>query len=215
MLKPDLSICDGDFLNGKSVSIHVKNLFTTPTVREEFDAGAKAVDEINEAMPNARKIIVKGNHDFWLVKHMWANPELTGLLDYNKELGLEGWEVFEYGQSFEFNKFVFTHGNIARKHSGYSARGMGERYGCSGMSGHTHRGGSSYFTNYSGTNAWYENFCLCNFKLSEEWFHEPSPNWQHGFSVIQFFDNYKFHVDQIPIPEQDKFAYFQGKTYTL
>ena len=215
ILKPDYIIEDGDRLNGKSVSFHLKDLYTTPTLKEEFKVGKQVTEQINEAAPKAKKVLVKGNHDFWVVKYTWQHPELVGIIDYNKELGLDDWEVIEYGGSFEFRDFIFTHGLKARSASGYTANAMVSCFGRSGMSGHTHRLGSSYRTFYDSTHGWWENGCLCDFALSEEWFHEPNPNWQHGFSIIKFFDKYKFHVDQIPIPEQDKFIFYNNRYYTL
>ena len=216
-LQPDMLVDKGDLLNFESISKFPKDPENTPTIMQEIIAAREWLYRITEACPKANKILILGNHDWRVIKLCWEHPELVGLIDIKKELHLDqlGWKVFDYGLAFEFRNFVFTHGKIYRKHSAYTAKAMLERYNTSGSSGHTHRTGVSYKTDYLGTNAWWEGGCLCDFKLAYEWWQDPNPNWQHAINVIKFFDKQKFHVDQIPIPKQDKFIFYNNKYYTL
>jgi len=156
-LQPDLIVDKGDLLNNEAVSKFPKDPTKTPTIMQELIAGREWLYQITEACPKAKKKIILGNHDWRLIKQCWEHPELVGLLDVKKELHLAqlGWEVFDYGLAFEFRNFVFTHGKIYRKHSAYTAKAMLEGYNVSGSSGHTHRAGVSYRSDYLGSNAWW------------------------------------------------------------
>ena len=72
--------------------------------------------------------------------------------------------------------FLITHGDLIRAHSSYTAKGMSDKYGGSGIHGHTHRLGSYYRKNYFGIYGWWENGCLCD--LNPDWI--TNPNWQQG-----------------------------------
>lgn len=216
-LNPDIVVDCGDLLNGKSVSIHPKDPNATPTIRQELDTAKEIIYKITEVTENADHYWVMGNHDWWFIRHLWKYPELVGFLDVKKEIGVNdlNWKVFDYGNSFEYEGFIFTHGSKVSQNSGGTAKKMLEGFHKSGVNGHTHRGGSSFKTDYTlDANGWWEGGCLCDFTLSIEWFQNPNPNWQHAVNVIKFFDNNKFHVDQIIIPK-NKFIFYQDKYYTL
>ena len=89
---------------------------------------------------------------------------------------------------------MFTHGEIASRWSGMSAKRHYEKYGCCVIHGHTHRLGTFYHTNISNTFAAFENGCLST--LTPDYI--TAPDWQNGFSVLHHSNNY-FHVDQIAI----------------
>ena len=215
-LNPDIVVDSGDLLNGKSVSIHPKDPNATPTIRQELDATKEVIYRITEATENAEHHWVMGNHDWWFIRHLWKYPELVGFLDVKKEIGVDalGWQTYNYGDSYEYEGFIFTHGKKISQASGGTAKKMLEAFHKSGVNQHTHRCGSSFKTDYTlDANGWWEGGCLCDFSLSIEWFQDPNPNWQHAISVIRFIGD-RFHFDQIVIPKH-KFILFEGKYYTL
>lgn len=83
------------------------------------------------------------------------------------------------------------HGEIVRKHGGYSARAHGDKWQSSVMHGHTHRIGSSMKRRpgipghrddeFLRT---YETGCVC--KLDAEYC--PGADWQQGFAVVHVDD---------------------------
>ena len=159
--------------------------------------------------PNAHKVYIEGNHEARLRRYVVAMAdELTAFTDNNGALSLPkllhldqiGIEyIGPYGAAWEHNSFVFKHGDSVVE---YAAAKELRAEGSSGMSGHTHRGGSYYRTTRSGAHAWYENFCLCHtegFKRPPSATNTSGPyNWQKGFSVV-YFEGGIFNVVQVPI----------------
>jgi hypothetical protein len=122
-------------------------------------------------------------------------------------------EMVEGHKLYKHHDFIVTHGHIARKHSGYTAKGMLDTYGVSGISGHTHRAGTHYLKDESvgqaGAKVWYENGCLCD--LDPEYC--TSPNWQHLISVGYFINGGQRHTGRfhiIPIPIVKSKIFFDG-----
>jgi hypothetical protein len=159
---------------------------------------------------------MKGNHCWRFDKYINGHPELNGVIDFNAKIGLIdfGYEWYEYGDIYEHNGFLYTHGHRVNKHSGYTAKNMLEDLGVSGECGHTHRAGSHYKTDWGGEKVFLENGCLCDFTLSMDWFRRKLPNWQYAISVVKF-QGKDFHVDQIVIPRKKQFIIYGDKYYTL
>lgn len=80
----------------------------------------------------------------------------------------------------------FRHGEIARKHSAYSAKGEYEdKARRTLVMGHTHRQGM-FCVSTGGPSHWaVEGGCLC-----EDAEYDPNPNWQRGFVVVEIFDDF-------------------------
>ena len=178
-------------------------------LRQELDMGEQMFWYHRSIVPNAHKVYVEGNHEARLRRYvvsladeLTAFTESNGVLSLPKLLHLDqiGVEyIGPYGASWEHNSFVFKHGDSIVQ---YAAAKELAVEGSSGMSGHTHRGGSCYRTTRSGAHAWYENFCLCHvagFKRPPATTATSGPyNWQQGFSVV-YFDGGIFNVVQVPI----------------
>jgi len=111
----------------------------------------------------------------------------------------------EYRDTFTYNGFLFKHGDITRKFSGYTSRGEFERENTSGVSGHTHRLGAYYTTKRSGRYIWVESGCLCS--LSPDYI-QGVPDWQHGISLV-VFKKYPFAY---PIPIVNYLTNFDNRS---
>lgn len=148
-----------------------------------------------------QKVVTK-LHEHRLQRYLWQHPEIASLraLELPELLRTEklGIEYIEYGKPVFHHEFLVEHGNIARKHSAYTAAGMLQDRQISGISGHTHRLGSHYKTDGNGrVKVWFENGCLCD--LEPEYIYGV-PNFQHGFSIGWFTaDDNRFTVEQVPI----------------
>ena len=206
----------GDMVDCPSISRFDDSPERETTLRQDLDSEYELNTRIFNTFRKSKKKYIKGNHcdryPIWLCK----NKKLVDLIDFDKEIGLKEFDVdvYDYGEKWEHNGFFFMHGNIIRKHSGYTAKALLEEMGVSGECGHTHKAGSHFKTDYNDEKGFYENGCLCDFSLSKYWFKKPKPNWQYAISVIKFVDD-QFHVDQIVIPSKHPFIIYGDKYYTL
>ena len=142
--------------------------------------------------------MLESNHLARLKRYLWSQaPELHGLRALRLENLLQVDKTgLEFKEIFRFNNFLFKHGDIVRKHSGYTAKAEFDKEGVSGASGHTHRLGVYYTTKRSGKYVWLECGCLCT--LRPEWI-RGVPDWQHGLGLISFGDDGHFEAKAVPI----------------
>ncbi len=210
---PDIITYPGDVIDCYLLSKFDKNPERADHLQAEFDMSANMFKRQREYCPNARMIFESGNHEDRLRRYLWSKaPALASLrcLKIEELMGLNtnGVECIEKDEGILFNgNFIVTHAEIIRAHSGWTAKGMSDKHGGSGIHGHSHRLGSYYKTNRSGMYGWYENGCLCNLHPD----YMVHPNWQPGFSVVTFTNGGRFWVEQIPIINR-KFIY-GGKLY--
>jgi hypothetical protein len=146
---------------------------------------------------------LEGNHEYRLERYLkQKGPSLLGLEEVTIPalLQLERFEMWHvpYGDvlSFAGESVSYTHGTHIRKFGGYTARAHVERIGRSVVHGHSHRGGSTYYSTAAGTVAAWENFCACRFDMP---YVESAPDWQHGFSVVSAGKT-AHSVEQVYIP---------------
>tara|TARA_Y100000310_G_scaffold39113_1_gene36699 strand:- start:1065 stop:1820 length:756 start_codon:yes stop_codon:yes gene_type:complete len=220
-LQPDVLVYLGDIFDFPGLSTKFRR---SPdqryNLKRELVTGAEIFLRHQRLVPHARRIYVEGNHEarlrnyvIDLADELAAFTDTNGALSLPKLLRLDeaGIEyVGPYGAAWEHESFVFKHGDRATKNTS-SAELVAE--GTSGISGHTHRGGSTFNTTRSGAHVWYENFCLCH---ARGWKQPPShvnsgiPNWQQGFSVV-YFDGGMFNV--YPVVITGGKCIFGGKKY--
>ncbi len=214
-LQPDLILHPGDVSDFYQLSKFDRNPNRGKggTIQTECTMAAAMFARERGLCPNARIIVEPGNHWDRLRRYLWSKaPELSDLdcLQIASLMKLKDSEVelMDADEGVLINgNFLVTHAEIIRAHSSYTAKGMSDKHGGSGMHGHTHRLGSYYKTNRSGVYGWWENGCLCD--LDPDWVIHP--NWQHGFSVITFGQSGRFWVEQMQIIHR-KFMY-GGKTW--
>ena len=196
--KPDGITLNGDIVDMFQLSAFDKNPLTKTTVKTEQVTLWKFLKELRD-IPD--KIYKGGNHEDRWRRYLWANARAlveSGVVEFEKVFQLpdHGFQYFEYGEKTWIGKLLIVHGDIVRKHSGMTARGNFEKYGCSVMCGHTHRMGSYYHTNINGPHVCFENGHLSNVELAE---YVKDPDWQQGFSMVQVMEDGVFSVEQIPI----------------
>jgi hypothetical protein len=122
-----------------------------------------------------------------------------------------GWEfVPTRGQAHHpiLPKLITKHGTVVRKWSGMSAKGEWERYGKSGLSGHVHRVGQFYTSDFNGNHVWTECGCTCLRKPE----YMEDPNWAHACVLVHFTPNgERFSVE--PVYIQDGRALWRSTEY--
>ena len=215
ILKPDYLVNLGDSVDMPSISQFDRSPERYTNLGQDFKAGYEINGRFADAVKDAKRVYTKGNHCFRFEKYIMRHPEISGAIDFEAKIGLKdfGYKIYEYGDFFKHNDFLFTHGHIIRKHSGYTAKAMLDEIGTSGISGHTHRASAFYKTDLGGEKVWVENGCLCDFDLAYQWFRQKSVNWNYAISVITFHKD-KFHIDQIVIPRKHLFIIYGNKYYT-
>ena len=199
-LQPELVLYPGDLNDFYQISKFDKNPQRADDLQKDLDSTVDMLTRHRKLLPNARMIMMDGNHEDRLRRNLWGNnPAYASLkcLEISKlyELDKNEIEHVEYEVGVNINGvFVVQHGAIIRAHSGYTAKGMDDKHGGSGMHGHSHRGGSYLKQNRSGIYGWYENFCLCS--LEPDWLRNP--DWHQGFSLVHFIRE-RFWAEPIPI----------------
>jgi len=214
-LQPETIYLIGDLADFYQCSTFDKDPRRIGNLQQDLDKVISYLGNVRKLAPSADIHYSEGNHETRLTRNLKKNPELYGLraLTIPALLEFDKNEIKYHPKEKPIvkNNFMITHGDIVRKHSAYTARGMIDKKGISGISGHTHRLGSHFLTNYSGPHAWYENGSLCD--PSQEYM-SGKPNWQHGFSLIYFKKGSKrFHVEQIPISSGK--CLVNGAEYTI
>jgi len=196
--KPHKIILMGDVVDFYDVSTYDKNPARVKHLQDEIDYLHIFLDDLKKASPRSEIHYLKGNHEDRLRRYLIRNPELHSLrnLKIPKILGLDEYDVKYHEHNYVYKGFLFTHGDIIRAHSGYTAKAMMEKKGMNGLMGHTHRLATYYKTDLTGTKTFMENGCLCD--LTPEYVADP--NWQQGFTLLHFKDKSKrFHAIQVPI----------------
>jgi len=210
--KPDAIHLMGDIADFYDISRFSKDPTRRVMLAKEIDFTKTVIlAEIRRAAGQKCKIDwIEGNHEERLQKYLWRQaPELAGVPSMEMEALFD---MNRYGISYVRGNITvgdlqLTHGNLVRKHSGYTAKAMLDDYGMSVMHNHTHRLGSVYKTDRSGEYVAYENGCLCRTDLD----YVDHPNWQHGFSVGWVLPTGRFHIQQIAVVD-GRFV-FDGKFY--
>jgi len=164
------------------------------SLQAELDEVAGCLDELRAACPVARMILLKSNHLDRLKKYIWAHAQALSplrTLQIPAILGLDQFDI-EYMDHFIYNNFIFKHGDLVSKDAGMTARREMQAEGMSGVSGDTHRLGIVYHRTREASRVWIESGCLCS--LDAEYLDGRVPNWQHGISMVSFYDSSYFAV---------------------
>lgn len=199
--KPDKIKLLGDWVDFYALSRFDKNPDRITSLQNELDVADYYFGMLRKYNPKADITMFEGNHELRLVKYLRKNPEMSSLRQFrspDKMLQLDKHNI-KYKSSETVHGVLFKHGNLVRKHGGYTAKGEFDDEGTSGVSGHTHRLGAHYKTDRSGQHAWYEMGHLCDEKLAE-YMEGRVPNWQKGFGLMEYDENKKiWKIEQLPI----------------
>lgn len=133
----------GDVMEHSSISRHnERNLraVSGETLLRDYEHANKALDEIDQATPGAKKVIIEGNHDWRPEAVVNFQPQLQGLVETKNGLRLDerGWEWVPYwseGTVYRVGKAGLIHGRYVCDHH---AKMHVSRYGMSVFYGHVH-----------------------------------------------------------------------------
>jgi len=222
-LQPEIVVDHGDLLDCEQIGRFAKDPYNRTSLAEEIKLAARHIAKVHSITPNARHIWLEGNHEERLKRTIWALadqrtagevltlPGMAEVLSWGNMLGLNGigWEVVPYPSTLTlFDRLILAHGSRVRQHSAYSAKSEHDQYGKSGMSGHTHRMGAYYHTDYNGPHVWIELGLMGKIRND----YVSHANWQQGFAVVTWSEDRKrFGVEHVNI--HDGSALFRGKWY--
>lgn len=215
----DLIVHCGDPLDCHGLSRYGKdpNDIFKKSLKVERASWKKFNSELN-AVSNARKLIIAGNHMNRYFEWLRQNPaimsieefQIDNLLDlstYNYEpmvnsIYLDATKSIDYPNP----KLLFHHGSISRRNAGSSSRAESETRGyVNSVSGHVHRLSVSYRRTMHGQIVSAEGGTLRT--LQPEWM--EFPDWQHGCLHISY-DSASNYVSINPVLFLDGKAYING-----
>jgi len=205
-LNPDRIYLIGDVTDFHAISKYNKRPPEALTLQKEINESRTFLRELRNEFPGAEIHYLDGNHEQRLTHYLWRNPEIFHLevLSIQSLLHLNRLNIHHHPYNQQVligDSFIVEHGNIVRKHSGYTASGMVENRHISGISGHTHRLGTHFRCQWDQVLRWHENGCLCQLNPG----YATLPNWQQGFSVGLFHPNLDLvAIEQIPIYNQSR-----------
>lgn len=205
-VRPDVLVHIGDLVDCWQVSRFDKDPRRKDSLQDNINEAAAHLKEMFMLTPEAQRFFIEGNHEFRLHKTLARFTAeqreiirldiLDGYISWPNILAKAGvsqqmWEfVPTRGQARRriFPNLVVKHGSKVTKWSAGTARAEWERYGMSGISGHTHRLGAFYHSDFNGAHGWAETGCTCD--LQPEYVEDP--DWQHGCVVITFTNDWKY-----------------------
>lgn len=207
-LNLDGIVLNGDIVDCYSVSSHRKDAqrLTKASLNDEIKGAHKLMECFSGV---AEKWWIGGNHEDRFYRHINDNAPALGIvegIDFQTVFGLgeQGFKWKNWGEYVMLGKLMVTHGDIVRKHSGYSAKAHFDKFGTSVLHGHTHRLGFYAHTNIAGIHGAWENGCLCRL---DGLGYAKHPDWQQGFSIVKVDGKGWFSVQQIPIINRQCFFY--------
>jgi len=221
--QPDVLIHGGDLLDAYFLSRFDHNPDHPATIQDEIDLARTHLHQMAQAAPQARRVLLEGNHEQRLSRAIWGMPgtasEIGKLTAFREAvtwpsllgLGQIGWEWVPTERQTRTEilpGLVTKHGSVVRKWSGTTGQGEWLRYGRSGISGHVHRLGVFYHRDHNGAHVWVEGGCTCS--LEQEYVQDP--DWQQGCTVITWDeDGERFNVE--PVYIQDGVAVWRGRRF--
>lgn len=191
----------GDIADCYAVSRYDRDPERKDNFQDELDAVEAFLIRLRGIAPAAEIIYSEGNHENRLQRFLWNQaPPLAALrslrLPTILRLAEHGIRYHDSRHPYKRGHLLFTHGEIVRKHSAYTAKANYDRFGCSVICGHTHRQGSYLHRTWEADYGSWENGCLCQLKPE----YLVNPDWQQGFSVV-WRHGKRFSVEQILITD--------------
>ena len=207
--KPEIIIMNGDAVDGASISRYPKASWSTvkmPTVKEELEAVADRLNEIEKVAGNAKLIFTLGNHD------MRFESKLANLAPEYE--GLQGFSLKDHFPRWLFCMSVMVNRNLMIKHR-YN-NGLHATYnnalksGTSIVTGHLHRLQATILSDYNGTRWGVDTGTLAETDGDHMGYGEDNPkNHCSGFAVLSIRNGRLIQPEFCAV--LDDIAYFRGQ----
>lgn len=202
VIKPDIFVNIGDFIDSHAMSRHVKDPRREALFRKELILPRRMLRELDDVLPQqSRRLWTMGNHDIWMERRVAEKmPELEGIftIDNLLDLSEHGWEVTPYGQSVKVGKLNLSHDY------GYSGANAGRStllaVGDNAVFGHSHRASVTYGGTALGVPHVSMNVGWLGDKKAATYAHQTQKNrdWMHGFGMAYLMPNGNAHCHFVP-----------------
>lgn len=211
-VKPDECILLGDI---KDCAYHSSHNTSLEALRSEARAGKKGFKAFLSEFRNRCKTMryVRGNHESWIDIKKELDITLAEDEDFTvpKELGFNDLDILYYPDFYEYQKFMFEHGNYLGVPSAAAKKQLLDEFK-SGVSVHTHREGEYRHTTRTEEFVWHILGCGCK---TDMWYDLKGKKrfrsgWNNSFAVIKFIeDRFEF----IPVRVIKGKCYYNGKLF--
>lgn len=191
---PDVFLFGGDNMDMEPLSRWIENK-KRPIEGKRIKADYEAFQrEVLDALPlrdDCRRIFHLGNHEDWARQAIDLNPQGEGYWEPENNLALEGWELYEYGQTSQVGKCYFHHGEYVLQH--HAAKTV-QTYHRTMVYGHMHS-----FQAYTTVtpldtepHAGISIPCACH--LNPHYSRNRPNSWANGFCVFYVRSNGFFNI---------------------
>jgi len=207
--KPDIVVMNGDAVDGSSISRYPKASWATvkiPTVKEELEAVADRLYEIEKVAGNAKLIFTLGNHD------MRFESKLANLAPEYE--GIAGFSLKDHFPRWLFCMSIMLNKNLMIKHrynNGiHGVYNNTVKAGTSMVTGHLHRLQAIIFSDYNGTRWGIDTGTLAETDGDHMGYGEDNPkNHCSGFAVLTIRNGRLIQPEFCAV--LDGIAYFRGQ----
>ena len=207
-IKPELVVLNGDVFDGAGISRWPKTGYghPTPSVKDELEAVADFLAEVERASPGSKRWWTIGNHDMRFESRL-ANiaPEYEGVAGFSLQ---EQFPLWPMSISLMVNQnLMIKH----RYHNGIHATyNKALKSGVSIVTGQLHRLQATVFTDYNGTRWGVDTGTLGETTGEAVAYGEDNPaNHCAGFAVLTIVDGRMIHPEFCAV--QGDQAFFRGK----
>lgn len=208
--KPHIVIIDGDLIDFYAISKFDKSpaRATREAFRTEVDTAYGILQATRKANPNARIILIVGNHEFrwrkWLYAKKIQDPiyaeaqkianveevTLTRLL-HLKDLDIQlvdlNPDIAKFTDNYiKIGNLYIGHWDRVNKHAAYTAKNLLADKGVNCLQAHTHRIGTHVKTTLGGILEAHEIGCLCSLDPH----YTCRQDWAHGFAAVEGNKNF-------------------------
>ena len=209
IIKPATVVLNGDTLDLFAISRYPKDVRHIYHLKDEREAYHKFLKMLHDVTADfdCKIYETNANHSGDGVEGRWWRylseriGEIAGIPGIQESLSYENvflpkdaWSRIQLVEHLELcngdldNQFVIMHGDVVRRHGGFSARGILEKWYTSAMVNHTHRIGMTPQTfpaigsKKTRVVRVYENGCACSLTPC----YASAANWQNAFSIINY-----------------------------
>ena len=156
---------------------------------------------------------VRGNHEAWIDIKKELDISLMEDEDFTvpKVLGFDDLDILYYPKFYEYQKFMFEHGNYLGVPSAAAKKQMLDEFK-SGVSVHLHREGEYRHTTREEEFVWTILGCGCKLEMWYDLKGVPRhrSHWNHSFAIINFIDD-RFETTTVRVIKGK--CYYDGKLF--
>lgn len=210
-LKPEIVVCNGDAIDGSSISRHPPiGWESCPSVKEELEVCQERLGEIEKAAFKAKKVWLLGNHDARFETRLaQVAPEFKDIHGIHLHDHFPnwtcGWSLFIGGERGVVIKHRFKGGmHAAHNNALWSGRSM--------VTGHLHSAKVTPISDYNGERYGVDTGCLADpYHEAFQGYCEDNPrNWRSGFCVLTFKDGILLMPELVLAVDEDH-VQFRGE----